>query len=623
MPRYPQLPQLDSSYSASDRALIEAARKLDPDVLTSPVPDHILESRRKCEASFHEFVRQAWSVAEPHFPFVDGWMVGCLAEHLQACYERELLKLIISMPPRHGKSLFAAVLWFAWCWAKSPWERFIYSSYSEQFCYRDSDKSERLISSKWYQDRWGGAYTLMGQAKSRLTNDKGGHRIAGSPMGRGVGEGGSIIVGDDMNKPQSIYSKAGRELPQTYWSETMAGRADDPLTTVRLQIQHRLHHDDMSGWLRGRDIGYECLVLPVHYNPKRYFGNALEAKAAGCRNPIIPTSFQLSHPQWQDPRTEAGQLLFPERFTEEAVKLVTGEFSLAAAPAQNEQDPGTASGKMVKSEWFRTFTTETRYLRRPAGVQEEVVVVLGEDEATVKAPRVPVKDLVFFQIIDTAETVKKTSAYTVIGTMAVAAIPGVGRWLLLWHFARERWFVTEQWTAIKEYKEGRAVWDPELRKFVKKGASAPWPGKIRFQAIEPKSSGTGLLQAARAEGTPLRALEGPDYQGNKTQRAYPLLELYISGLIFHPAGERWVENLETELTEFEPGGGGDATKDMFDVAAYGAISFNKDRTLAHTAASTSSLIEEGQAARRREEAGGIDSTYLQIGGHRIPNPFDD
>ena len=50
----------------------------------------------KCQLSFHEFIKQSWHVIEGNTPFVDSWHIKALSEHLEACYRRDIRKLLIN-----------------------------------------------------------------------------------------------------------------------------------------------------------------------------------------------------------------------------------------------------------------------------------------------------------------------------------------------------------------------------------------------------------------------------------------------------------------------------------------------------------------------------------------------
>src|ERR1700704_2873187 len=70
--------------------------------------------------SLREFVRQAWRIVEPSTPFVPGWHIDAIIEHLEAVSRGLIRNLLINVPPRHMKSLLVSVLWPAWEWIRWP-----------------------------------------------------------------------------------------------------------------------------------------------------------------------------------------------------------------------------------------------------------------------------------------------------------------------------------------------------------------------------------------------------------------------------------------------------------------------------------------------------------------------
>jgi len=97
--------------------------------------------------SFREFVRQAWRIIEPHTPFVPGWHIDAIVDHLEAVTHGRIRNLLSNVPPRHMKSLLVSVLWPAWEWIQHPERRWLYSSYAASLSIRDSVKCRMLIES--------------------------------------------------------------------------------------------------------------------------------------------------------------------------------------------------------------------------------------------------------------------------------------------------------------------------------------------------------------------------------------------------------------------------------------------------------------------------------------------
>ncbi len=237
-----------------------------------------------------DFVRQAWHVVEPSTPFVPGWHVDAIIEHLEAVSSGQIRNLLINVPPRHMKSLLVAVFWPAWEWIRYPERRWLFSSYAAQLSIRDSIKCRRLIESPWYQVRWGNTFALTSDqnTKGRFDNNRSGYRLSTSVGGAATGEGGDRIICDDPHNVQEAESDAIRKATLDWFDVVMSTRANDPKTVGRVVVMQRCHQQDLSGHLLEQG-GWEHLCLPAEY------------EGATCATSI----------GWSDPRTQQGELLWP------------------------------------------------------------------------------------------------------------------------------------------------------------------------------------------------------------------------------------------------------------------------------------------------------------------------
>jgi len=250
------------------------------------------------ERHLQDFIRQSWHVVEPKTPFVSGWHMDAICEHLEAVVRGDITRLLINIPPRHMKSLAVAVFGPAWAWVEQPHLRWLFASYAESLSKRDSLKTRRLIQSPWYQARWADRYQLTSDQneKLRFENSESGYRLATSVGGLGTGEGGDIIAVDDPHNTLGAESQAKREGALTWWDETMSTRLNDPKTGRIIIVMQRLHERDLAGHVLAQG-GYEHLCLPARFESKH------------------PTKSQTSL-GFVDPRTEAGHPLWAEKYGE-------------------------------------------------------------------------------------------------------------------------------------------------------------------------------------------------------------------------------------------------------------------------------------------------------------------
>jgi predicted phage terminase large subunit-like protein len=249
----------------------------------------------------------------------------------------ELRRVILNVPPRHGKSSLAAVLWPAWTWITRPELRWIVASYSQEFSSRDSVRTRRLIDSPWYRDRWGDRYTLSPDqnTKLRFENDQTGVRLASSVGGRATGEGADVIILDDPHKATDAYSAAALEAVSAWFRGTISTRLNDQRTGAIVLVGQRLHERDLSGTLLSGG-GWTHVCLPAEYEPAHPF--------------LYPG----------DPRSLPGEPLWPEKIGRHelaAMKTTMGPFDVAG---QLQQRPSPGGGGLFNPAWWRFFDPAER-----------------------------------------------------------------------------------------------------------------------------------------------------------------------------------------------------------------------------------------------------------------------
>jgi len=92
-------------------------------------------------------------------------------------------------------------------------------------------------------------------------------------------------------------------------------------------IMQRLHENDVSA--HALELGYDHLVIPM-----RYEGESRSKTALG----------------WTDPRTQHGELMFPERFSEQQVVELEDSLLEYATAGQLQQRPSPRAGGLIKPE---------------------------------------------------------------------------------------------------------------------------------------------------------------------------------------------------------------------------------------------------------------------------------
>jgi predicted phage terminase large subunit-like protein len=291
--------------------------------------DWLAIEREACHRSLATFVREAWHVLEPAQPYIHGWHIDAVCQHLEAVTHGDITRLLVNVPPGTMKSMLMNVFWPAWEWGplQRPAMRFIGASHSEALATRDNLKMRRLVQSEWYQERWPTTLTGDQNAKTYFENKETGFRLS-CPVSSMTGRRGDRVVWDDPHSVEAAISDAHRETALRVFTETLPTRLNNPDSSAIIVVMQRLHEEDVAGYILEHDLGYEHLMLPMEFEKERRCSTSLGFK---------------------DPRKKDGELLFPARFPREVVdrdKKVMGTFAVAG---QFQQRPAPRSGGFF--EW--------------------------------------------------------------------------------------------------------------------------------------------------------------------------------------------------------------------------------------------------------------------------------
>lgn len=285
--------------------------------------------REACKRSLVTFIKRAWHVLEPGQPYLHGWHMDAMAEHLEAVTAGDINRLLINVPPGTMKSMCVSVFWPAWEWGPRGLShlRFIGASHEESLATRDSMKMRHLVQSEWYQRLWPTPFMGDQNQKTYFQNANTGWRQS-CPVGSMTGKRGDRVVWDDPHSVEDAHSVAQLETANRIFRETLPTRLNNPDKSAIIIVMQRLNQKDISGEITSSGLGYDHLCLPMEFEAPR---------------PATSLGFV-------DPRTEPGELLFPERFPRHVVdrdKKVMGDYAVAG---QFQQRPAPAAGGIIKPD---------------------------------------------------------------------------------------------------------------------------------------------------------------------------------------------------------------------------------------------------------------------------------
>lgn len=457
-----------------------------------------IAKKKAAEEHLRDFVRQSWHIVEPGRKLVPGFYIDAICDHLQAVFEGDLTRLVITLPPGFLKSTIVSVQFPAWMWIDVPSFRFLTTSHDSDLAMRDAVRSRRVMMSDWYQERWGNrfAMTTDQNVKTRYENDQTGHRIS-LGTGSGItGKRGDLIICDDPNDAEDAYNTAALASTVRWWNEVVPSRLNDPKTGAKIVIQQRLHVEDLAGEVISQ--GYEHLNLPMEYEPTKQ----VEVSSIG----------------WSDPRTETGELLDPVRYGPAEIEEKKKELGSQAYEAQYQQRPVAVGGGIIKRWWIRYWQYPGQDLPR--------VVEKDKEGREVSHPVMDLPGYLPNQMQSWDLNFDETQSGSYVVGLQAASIDALV-------FLLDR------------YKD-RPEFTVALQAFVDMGNK--WP-ETTVKLVENKANGPALMSMLRKRVT---GIVSQDPKGSKEQRMHAITPFVEGGglVLPHPQIAPWVEDYVDQITTF-------------------------------------------------------------------------
>lgn len=497
--------------------------------------DRNIEERLHYEENLYNFLRGAWPYICAQ-EFVPGWHLEAIAEHLEAVTRGQLRHLLINIPPRLTKSLLVSVAWQAWVWAQlpnvaplaGPNIQFLTTSYALPLALRDSVRTRRLIDSPWYQRLWGSRFAMLGDTntKGRYENTKGGYRLATSVGGGLTGEGGNIITFDDPHNVIEIESEAKIEEIVMWWDEAMPSRLNRPDTDVYVGVMQRISERDLSGHILAQhDPEWTHLCLPMEYERDYHCITALP---------------------WEDPRTEEGEILVPERYSPKSLAALKRKLGPYGAAGQLQQHPVPRGGGIIKSTWWKVWP--------PHGEQ------FTADGRPLKPLHYPEVDFVIASV-DTAMETKQENDYSAMTVWGV-------------------WRTQQDMPAIILMD----AWNErlEFHALVEKVILMCRTRKVDRVLVEGKNTGIAVVQEMQrlCAGESFAVFKEP-VQGDKVARAHSIVNMFAAGMVWAP-DRRWAQAVIDQCASFPKGEHDDMVDTVTQVLRHlrrvGALQMPEERT---------------------------------------------
>jgi len=263
-----------------------------------------------------------------------------LAEKLEAIERGEIKRLIVLMPPRHGKSELVSLRFPCWYLAKHPEDYIVQAGYAESIALthsrqaRDifiSGKVERLFPDIHYRPERAGQEQVIPerQAAHEWGTKQGGSYYAVGVGGGLTGRGFNIgIIDDPVKDAEEAASQTIRDKVWDWYRTVFRTRAHPGATIII--VMTRWHQDDLAG----------RLLKQAEEDPDADQWRVLHLKAI------------------QD-----GQALWAERYPLGVLEQIRASIGSQAFEALYQGSPTTAEGNIIKREWWQYYKEKPRFSR--------------------------------------------------------------------------------------------------------------------------------------------------------------------------------------------------------------------------------------------------------------------
>jgi predicted phage terminase large subunit-like protein len=257
-----------------------------------------------------------------------------LAAALQKVEAGEWLNLIITMPPRHGKSELASRRLIPWFIGRDPTRSAALGTYSDDLAGDFGRDVRGIMEDPLYQELFPGAKLRKGsKSADRMQTEAGGMLFF---VGRGTGITGRgadlIVIDDPLKNRDEADSKAIRDKVWKWWQDDIQTRVLDEGGRFII-IMTRWHEDDLVGRLTDPN------------NP-----HFVEEEASKWRVLDLPA---LARDDDALGRAQ-GEPLWPARFGKTHLEAIRTRNPRGFA-ALYQGRPAPEEGDDFKREWIKTY----------------------------------------------------------------------------------------------------------------------------------------------------------------------------------------------------------------------------------------------------------------------------
>jgi predicted phage terminase large subunit-like protein len=286
--------------------------------------------------------------------------IELLADKLEAVHRGEIKRLMVFLPPRHGKSNLCSELFPPWYMGHHPKDQVMFTTYGQDLADGFGRKVRNALADERHVRSFPGSVLAQdSRSAQRFNTTVGGVYYAVGAGGAITGRGANLLVIDDpIRNREDADSKLIRDKLWDWYASTAYTRLM-PGGAVVL-VQTRWHMDDLAGRLLNGHEKWDTITLPALAEPMDALG----------RN--------------------VGEALWPEQYDVQALQTIRQTIGEREFVALYQQRPSALEGAMFKREWLHRAKAPRAGMRIAMGVDLALstktsadytaIVVIGRDE---------------------------------------------------------------------------------------------------------------------------------------------------------------------------------------------------------------------------------------------------
>ncbi len=419
--------------------------------------------------------------------------IQIVSAYLEAIERRDIDRLMIFMPPRHGKTMLASEYFISWYMGRNPSHQIIYATYSHERAGDVGKKIRDQMVDPLHRAIFRNcSISADSKSASKLSTNQKGNVFSVGTGGAVTGRGADIFLIDDPIKGAEEADSKNAQLKLQEWFSAVAYTRLMPKAAIIL-IMTRWNYFDLAGWLITEKPHENWAILS------------------------LPAIAEYDEPEIG---RKEGEALWPNSYPIGTLRRIKETSGSRVWNALYQQQPLPKEGGMVDLDWFQRYSWDEWFAF-------DTSMRMGAKKA--KAPFKIEKIVCSWDTAFKPEELHDPSCGTIWGVSKTG-------YYLLYVINKKLDFPDLRKETIRVYNRNRAL---------KVGKTTP-------VLIEDHGSGQSLIQELkRTTNIPIFPIK----TGSKSKefRLSEVTDIIEAGRVFIPDKAPWLINYETQMAQFPYG----------------------------------------------------------------------